>query len=66
MARNNQKVVPQATAALDRMKYETASELGVNLKEGYNGDISARDAGRVGGNMVRKLIEQAERGMSGR
>lgn len=66
MARNNQKVVPQATAALDRMKYETASEVGVNLKEGYNGDIAARDAGRVGGNMVRKLIEQAERSMSGR
>ncbi|MFZ5352156.1 MAG: small, acid-soluble spore protein, alpha/beta type [Bacillota bacterium] len=66
MARNNQKVVPQATAALDRMKYEIASEVGVNLKEGYNGDISARDAGRVGGNMVRRLIEQAERSMSGR
>lgn len=66
MARTNQKVVPQATAALDRMKYEIASEVGVNLKDGYNGDISARDAGRVGGNMVRKLIEQAERSMSGR
>ena len=66
MARNNQKVVPQASAALDRMKFEIASEVGVNLKEGYNGDISARDAGRVGGNMVRRLIEQAERSMSGR
>lgn len=66
MARNNQKVVPQATAALDRMKYEIASEVGVNLKEGYNGDIAARDAGRVGGNMVKRLIEQAERSMSGR
>jgi hypothetical protein len=66
MARNNQKVVPQAAAALERMKYETASEVGVNLKEGYNGDITSRDAGRVGGNMVRKLIEQAERSMSGR
>ncbi|HNU79323.1 MAG TPA: alpha/beta-type small acid-soluble spore protein [Bacillota bacterium] len=66
MARNNQKVVPQATAALDRMKYEVASEVGVNLKEGYNGDISARDAGRVGGTMVKRLIEQAERSMSGR
>ncbi|HYF75124.1 MAG TPA: alpha/beta-type small acid-soluble spore protein [Candidatus Nitrosocosmicus sp.] len=66
MARNNQKVVPQASAALDRMKYEIASEVGVNLKEGYNGDISARDAGRVGGNMVKRLIEQAERSMSGR
>lgn len=66
MARTNQKVVPQATAALDRMKYEIASEVGVNLKEGYNGDITAREAGRVGGNMVRRLIEQAERTMSGR
>ncbi|NLM42873.1 MAG: alpha/beta-type small acid-soluble spore protein [Clostridiales bacterium] len=66
MARSNRKVVPQATAALERMKYEVASEVGVNLKEGYNGDISARDAGRVGGNMVRKMIEQAERSMSGR
>lgn len=66
MARTNRKVVPQATAALDRMKYEVASEVGVNLKEGYNGDLSARDAGRVGGNMVKKLIEQAERSMSGR
>ena len=66
MARNNQKLVPQAAAALDRMKYEIASEVGVNLKEGYNGDIAARDAGRVGGNMVKRLIEQAERSMSGR
>lgn len=66
MARNNQKVVPQASAALDRMKFEVASEVGVSLKEGYNGDISSRDAGRVGGTMVKKLIEQAERSMSGR
>ncbi len=66
MARSNQKVVPQATAALDRMKYEIASEVGVNLKEGYNGDITAREAGKVGGNMVRRLIEQAERTMSGK
>ncbi|MGI6584588.1 MAG: alpha/beta-type small acid-soluble spore protein [Gracilibacteraceae bacterium] len=66
MARNNQKVVPQAAAALDRMKFEVASEVGVNLKEGYNGDITSRDAGRVGGTMVKRLIEQAERSMSGR
>ncbi len=66
MARTNRKIVPQASAALDRMKYEVASEVGVNLKEGYNGDISARDAGRVGGTMVKKMIEQAERSMSGR
>jgi hypothetical protein len=66
MARDNQKVVPQAAAALDRMKFEVASEVGVNLKEGYNGDITSRDAGRVGGTMVKRLIEQAERSMSGR
>ncbi|MDF2520576.1 MAG: small, acid-soluble spore protein alpha/beta type, partial [Clostridia bacterium] len=50
----------------DRMKYEIASEVGVNLKEGYNGDITAREAGKVGGTMVKRLIEQAERTMSGR
>ncbi|KUO75317.1 MAG: hypothetical protein APF77_13020 [Clostridia bacterium BRH_c25] len=65
MARNNQKVVPQASAALDRFKYEIATEVGVNLKEGYNGDITARDAGRIGGQMVRRLIETAERSMAG-
>lgn len=60
---SNYKVVPEATEALNKFKYEVASEVGVNLKEGYNGDISARDAGRIGGNMVRKLIEQAENQM---
>lgn len=60
MARTSSKVVPQATAALDRMKYEIASEVGVNLKEGYNGDITAREAGKIGGGMVRRLIQQAE------
>ena len=48
----------------NKFKYEVASEVGVNLKEGYNGDISARDAGRIGGNMVRKLIQQAESQMT--
>ena len=56
---SNYKVVPEAADALNRFKYEVASEVGVNLKDGYNGDISARDAGRVGGNMVKKLIQQA-------
>lgn len=65
MANNrNQKLVPEAMSALDKFKYEVASEVGVNLKEGYNGDISARDAGRIGGNMVRKLIQQAESQMA--
>lgn len=57
---SNQKVVPEAREALDKFKYEVASEVGVNLKQGYNGDISAKDAGRIGGQMVRKLIQQAE------
>ena len=56
----NKKLVPEARGALEKFKYEVASEVGVNLKDGYNGDISAKDAGRVGGNMVRKLIHQAE------
>lgn len=65
MANNrNQKLVPEAMSALDKFKYEVASEVGVNLKDGYNGDISSRDAGRIGGNMVRKLIQQAESNMT--
>ncbi len=63
---SNRKLVPEAMDSLDKFKYEVASEVGVNLKNGYNGDISARDAGRIGGNMVRKLIQQAESNMIGR
>ena len=60
MANNrNQKLVPEAMSALDKFKYEVASEVGVNLKDGYNGEISAKDAGQ----MVKKMIEQAERNM---
>ena len=59
----NQKVVPEAASALDKFKYEVASEVGVNLKDGYNGDISAKDAGKIGGQMVKKMIEDAERNM---
>ena len=53
-----------AKEALNKFKYEVASEVGVTLKDGYNGNISARDAGKIGGNMVRKLIEQAENQMA--
>ena len=60
---SNRKLVPEAVDALDKFKYEVASEVGVNLKDGYNGDISARDAGRIGGQMVKKMIEQAENNM---
>ena len=60
---SNYSVVPEAKEALNKFKYEVANEVGVNLKQGYNGDISARDAGRIGGQMVRKLIMQAENNM---
>ena len=62
MANNtNRKLVPEAMSALDKFKYEVASEVGVNLKDGYNGDISAKDAGKIGGQMVKKMIAEAER-----
>ena len=60
---SNKKLVPEAMTALDKFKYEVASEVGVNLKNGYNGDISAKDAGRIGGNMVRKIIQKDEQHM---
>ena len=60
---SKKKLVPEAKTALDKFKYEVASEVGVNLKDGYNGDISARDAGRIGGNMVKKMIQQVENSM---
>ena len=53
---SNTKVVPEAREALDKFKYEVASEVGVNLKQGYNGDLSSRDAGRIGGQMVRNIL----------
>ena len=64
---SQQKVnVPEARAALDNMKFEIASELGINLKQGYNGDLPSRQAGYIGGYMVRRLIEQAEKQMAGK
>ena len=66
MTSSNRKVVPAATEALNKFKYEVASEVGVNLKNGYNGDISSKDAGKIGGNMVKKLIQKAENQMIGR
>ena len=62
---SNQINVPQARNALNNMKYEIARELGVNLKQGYNGDLTSREAGYVGGYMVKRLIEQAENQMAG-
>ena len=62
----NKIEVPEARAALDNMKYEIAGELGINLKQGYNGDLPSRQAGYIGGYMTKRLIEQAERSMSGK
>lgn len=64
MTSSNRKVVPEAKESLDKFKYEIANEMGITLKDGYNGNLSSRDAGRIGGNMVRKLIEQAEKNMA--
>ena len=61
---SNRTLVPEAKESLEKFKYEVASEVGVNLKNGYNGNISARDAGRIGGNMVKKMIQQAENQMT--
>ncbi len=57
---SNRTLVPEAKDSLNQFKYEVANEVGVNLKNGYNGDLSSRDAGRIGGNMVRKMIQKAE------
>jgi hypothetical protein len=63
---SNRVNVPEARQAMNNMKHEVANELGINLKEGYNGDIASKDAGHIGGNMVRKMIEAQERQMSGK
>ena len=62
---NTRGMVPEAKQALDNMKFEIANELGINLKQGYNGDLPSRQAGYIGGYMVKRMIEQAERAMSG-
>lgn len=60
---SNQGMVPEARAAMDRFKMEAAAEVGVNLKQGYNGDLTSRQAGSVGGQMVKKMIESYEQNM---
>lgn len=57
---NNRIVNPQAREALDKFKYEVANEVGVNLKQGYNGDLTSAQAGKIGGQMTKKLVAQAE------
>lgn len=61
--RSNRVEVPEAKAAMDRFKTEVASELGVNLKEGYNGDLTSYQNGSVGGQMVKKMIAAQEKEM---
>ncbi|QGU95307.1 small, acid-soluble spore protein, alpha/beta type [Clostridium bovifaecis] len=61
MARNNRALVPEAREGLNRFKMEAASAVGVPLKNGYNGDLTARQAGSIGGQMVKTMIEQYER-----
>ncbi len=62
---SNSKTKKEAQSALDRFKMEVASEIGVNLKEGYNGDLTSAEAGSVGGNMVKEMIRRQEEQMSG-
>lgn len=64
MSTNKQSLVPNAREALNKFKMEAANEVGVNLKQGYNGDLPSRQAGSIGGYMVKRLIEQAERQMA--
>ena len=64
MSSNKRKAVPEAMAALERFKYEVANEIGVPLKQGYNGDLTSAPNGYVGGYMVKKMIEAQEREMS--
>lgn len=63
---SNEALVPQAREALNRFKMEAASEVGVNLKQGYNGDLTSRQAGSVGGQMVKKMIQSYENGLAGK
>lgn len=63
MASNKQSLVPEARAALDKFKMEAANEVGVNLKQGYNGDLTSKQAGSIGGQMVKKMIKSYEDSM---
>ena len=59
-------MVPQARAAMNKFKMEAANEVGVDLKKGYNGSMTTREAGSIGGQMVKKMIEAQEKQMAGR
>ena len=61
--RSNRVLVPQAKEGLNRFKMEAAGEVGVNLKEGYNGDLTSRENGSVGGQMVKRMVEAYEKNL---
>ncbi len=61
---SNNYVVPQAKAAMEQFKMEAANEVGVTLNKGYNGDLTSRQAGSIGGQMVKKMIEKYEKDLS--
>lgn len=61
---NNRILVPQAKEALDKFKMESAEEVGVNLQKGYNGDLTSRECGSIGGNMVKKMVESYEKSVT--
>ena len=63
MTSNNKIVVPEAKAAMEKFKMEAANEVGVTLNKGYNGNITAQQAGSIGGQMVKKMIESYENGL---
>ena len=62
---NNKTLVPEAKEALDKFKMEAAAEVGVNLKQGYNGNLTSKEAGSVGGQMVKKMVESYEHSVKG-
>jgi hypothetical protein len=66
MSSRNRAEIPEAKEALNRFKYEVANELGVPLKQGYNGDLTSKQNGSVGGYMVKKMIQDAEKRMAGK
>jgi len=63
MANRNRTLVPEARAGLNKFKMEAAQEVGVDLKEGYNGDLTSRQNGSVGGQMTKKMVEQYEKNL---
>jgi len=66
MSGRNKTEVPEAQEALNRFKYEVANEIGVPLKQGYNGDLTSKQNGSVGGYMVKKMIQDTEKRMAGK